>query len=107
MMFKVTVVNKLSENVLYKGRNGAGVKAELFFRACKRQAGRVPKRAYRVEGNRPCDWCVSKLKRLSIVFATLFSLKQGAIRAESTKAKDCDYANKSIVIYKILCVYEY
>ena len=31
MTFKVTVVNKLSENVLHKGRNGAGVKAELFF----------------------------------------------------------------------------
>ena len=31
MMFKVTVVNKFSENVLHKGRNGAGVKAELFF----------------------------------------------------------------------------
>ena len=31
MTFKVTVVNKFSENVLHKGRNGAGVKAELFF----------------------------------------------------------------------------
>ena len=31
MPFKVTVVNKFSENVLHKGRNGAGVKAELFF----------------------------------------------------------------------------
>ena len=31
MTFKVTVVNKFSENVLYKGRNGAEVKAELFF----------------------------------------------------------------------------
>ena len=28
MTFKVTVVNKFSENVLHKGRNGAGVKAE-------------------------------------------------------------------------------
>ena len=31
MTFKVTAVNKFSENVLNKGRNGAGVKAELFF----------------------------------------------------------------------------
>ena len=31
MTFKVTVVNKFSENVLHKGRNGARVKAELFF----------------------------------------------------------------------------
>ena len=31
MTFKVTVVNKFSENVLNKGRNGTGVKAELFF----------------------------------------------------------------------------
>ena len=31
MTFKVTVVNKFSENVLHKGRNGAGVKAQLFF----------------------------------------------------------------------------
>ena len=31
MTFKVAVVNKFSENVLHKGRNGAGVKAELFF----------------------------------------------------------------------------
>ena len=31
MTFKVTVVNKFSENVLHKGRNGVGVKAELFF----------------------------------------------------------------------------
>ena len=117
MTFKVTVVNKFSENVLHKGRNGAGVKAELFFirfdkmfgkhHVSDTKRGRVPKRAYRVEGNRPCDWCGSKLKRLSIVLATLFSLKQGAIRAESTKAKDCDYANKSIVTYKILCAYEY
>ena len=31
MTFKVTVVNKFSENVLHKGRNGAGGKAELFL----------------------------------------------------------------------------
>ena len=31
MTFKVAVVDELSENVLHKGRNGAGVKAELFF----------------------------------------------------------------------------
>ena len=31
MTFKVTVFNKFRENVLHKGRNGAGVKAELFF----------------------------------------------------------------------------
>ena len=31
MTFKVTVVNKFSENILHKGRNGAGVKAELFI----------------------------------------------------------------------------
>ena len=30
MTFKVTVVNKFSENVLHKGRNGAGVKAEKY-----------------------------------------------------------------------------
>ena len=29
--FKVAVVDELGENVLHKGRNGAGVKAELFF----------------------------------------------------------------------------
>ena len=31
MPFKVAVVDQLSEDVLHKGRNGAGVKAELFF----------------------------------------------------------------------------
>ena len=30
MTFKVTVVNKFAENALHKGRNGAGVKTELF-----------------------------------------------------------------------------
>ena len=31
MTFKVAIVDELSENILYKGRNGAGVKSELFF----------------------------------------------------------------------------
>ena len=30
MTFKVTVFNKFSENVLHKGRNGVGVKAEKY-----------------------------------------------------------------------------
>ena len=34
--FKVTVVDKLGEDVLHKGRNGAGIKAELFgINLCK------------------------------------------------------------------------
>ena len=31
MPFKISIIDQFSENVLHKGRNGAGVKAELFF----------------------------------------------------------------------------
>ena len=34
----------------------------------------------------------AKRKRLSIVFATLFTTKQGADRAEPAQATGCDYA---------------
>ena len=40
MTFKVTVVNKLSENVLHKGRNGAGVKSEPFFIRFDKMSGK-------------------------------------------------------------------
>ena len=31
MPFKISIIDQFGENVLHKGRNGAGVKAELFF----------------------------------------------------------------------------
>ena len=31
MAFKISIIDQFGENVLHKGRNGAGVKAELFF----------------------------------------------------------------------------
>ena len=52
MTFKVIVVNKFSENVLHKGRNGAGVKAELFLAFFTCLGIHVPRDAFAAN-----SWC--------------------------------------------------